>query len=537
MAQHIVALDLGKTSARVAVISATFRHATLLRVQEVPISPGQNRAEVLAQVRQSLDFPLDAIICALDAKRASVRTLHFPFADGRKVDQAVDFELDGQIPYDLADVKVVWHVIERTGRSTDVLAALTPRVPLEQALAELSAAGLEPRAIMHPAAALAELTPPSDLAGATATVCIGAQQTHVCILREGLRAARTLHVGSDYVDAALAHSLELSNEQARQVKEKQHLLLEPETLGKATPEEQRLHRAAAAALAPLLTDLLSTFKALDRADRPTRMVLTGGGASMPGLAAYLARRCGVQVEVLDVRQALAPLQIGDVALHPEHAVLLGLAMAMFRRGQDTPLNFRRGKLAYHGDIQLYRGTLTRVAMGLALVFVTAFAHASLRYFLLKSEEVQLNKGFCSATQKIVGREICEPTRALAALRQSGADGGTVIPSFSATAILEMLARRIPAELDVKLDELDVRVDAVAGQPERLTGKGEAASFETTEQLQTLLRKDPCVQEAEISRQRKTQNNGRVEFNLKILVACPLGGRPAMAQLAPKGQTP
>ena len=73
---------------------------------------------------------------------------------------------------------------------------------------------------------MAELTPPSDTAGATATVCIGAQQTHVCIIRDGLRSARALHVGADYVDHALAHSLELPLEQARQVKESEHLLLE-----------------------------------------------------------------------------------------------------------------------------------------------------------------------------------------------------------------------------------------------------------------------------------------------------------------------
>lgn len=537
MAQHIVALDVGPTIARVAVIAATFRHAKLLRVQDIPVPPGKPRGEVLDEVRASLDFPPDSIIWALDARRASVRGLRFPFADQRKVDQAVDFELDGQMPYDLPEVKVVWHVVERTARSIHVLAAITPKVPLEASLAELVAHNLEPRVIMHPSAALAELTPPSDVPGATATVCIGAQQTHVCVLRDGLRAARALHVGTDFLDNALAHALELPIEQAREVKRTQQLLLEPEALAKASPEEARLHRAAALALAPLLTDLLSTFKGVEREDRPTRLVLTGGGAQMRGLPQYLARRCGVQVEGLDLRQALLPLEVGEVALRPEHAVVLALAMAMFRRGQDAPLNFRRGKLAYRGDIQLYRGTLVRVAMGLALVFVTAFTHASVRFALLKDEESQLDRGFCEATRKIVGREICQPQRALDALRQSGADGGTQIPSYSAAALLEMLGRRLPGDVDVQLDELDVRVDGVAGQPERLVGRGEAASFETIEKLTALLRKDPCVTEAEVSRQRKTQTSGRVEFHLKVLVHCPVGQQPGGPALAQAGASP
>jgi Tfp pilus assembly PilM family ATPase len=537
MAQHIVALDIGKTAARVAVIAATFRRATLLGVDSVPIAPGQTTAELLQDLRGRIAFPIDSLICSLDARRASVRTLNFPFADVRRIAAAVDFELDGQIPYELSAVKVVWQVIEKDAKTTDVLAAIAPRSLLGEQLQVLREQQFEPRAVVHPAAALAELTPPTRGAEAsTAILCVGAQQTHLSIHRKGLRAARTLHWGSQHIEALLAPRLELSLEEAVALKEGSSLLLDLDAVAGASAADRRLHDACADALAPLITHISATFKGIGREDIPSRLLLTGGGSRLVGLPRYLSQRLATQVESLDVRAALGALEVPDAApVKPEHAVVLGLALGMFRRGQEMPLNFRQGELAYHGDIALFRGFFSRLAVGFACVFWAAFIHAGVRYGLLHAEEKDLTKGFCSATTAIVGKEICDPSRALATLRVSGADGGTPIPAFSATALLDMLSLALPSTVDVTFDELDVRVDGAAGQPERLTARGEAASFEAVEQVVALLKRDPCVQDADISRQRKTQNAGRVEFFLQVKVTCPAGARPGgTGQLGHRG---
>lgn len=528
MAQHIVALDIGKTAARVAVIAATFRRATLLGVDAVPIEEGQSLAEILREVRARLSFPVDSLICSLDARRASVRTLSFPFADVRKIAAAVDFELDGQIPHELSAVKVVWQVIEKDSKTTDVLAAIAPRSLLGEQLNVFVEEGLEPRAIVHPASALAELSPPGDDASAAIGIlCIGAQQTHLSIHRKGMRAARTLHWGSEHIDASLAAKLGIAAPEARALKEGSSLLLDLAEHSGAAPNDRLLHEATTEALAPLLTHISATFKGIAREDTPNRLLLTGGGSKLVGLSRYLGQRLALPVESLDVRAALGTLEVPPDATHvkPEHAVVLGLALGMFRRGQEMSLNFRQGELAYHGDITLFRGFFSRLAIGFACVFWAAFIHAGVRYGLLHGEEKDLTLGFCSATQTIVGKEICDPTRALAAMRQSGADGGTPIPTFSATALMEMLSHALPSTVDVSFDEIDLRVDGAVGQPERLAARGEAASFEAVEQVVALLKHDPCVQEADISRQRKTQNAGRVEFFLQVKVACPGGAQP------------
>ena len=533
MAQHIVALDIGKTAARIAVIAATFRRATLLGVDAVPVEPDEDLSSLFAKVREHIGFPIDSLIVGLDARKTSVRTLRFPFNDTRRIPAAVEFELDGQIPYEMAAVKIVWQLVERDAKQTDVLATLAPRSLLTDQLAALTAAGLEPRALVHPAAALAELTPPGEADEAVATLCVGAQQCHLVIHRQSLRVARTLHWGSDHIDRTLSDALALPPAQARTLKESTALLLDLREVAAASVDDQRFHAAMAQALAPLVTHVASTFKAVEKSELPRRLLLTGKASELAGLPRYLAQRLGLPVEPLDVGAALGALEVPDrTALKAEHAVVLGLALAMFRRGQDVPLNFRQGELGYHGDIQLFRGVFTRLALGFVCVFLAAFTHASVRYGLMHGEEKGLDRGFCQATLQIVGKELCEPARALAALRQSGADGGTVIPPFSATGMLEMLSKSLPQSVDVTFDELDVRVDGVVGQPDRIIARGEAASFETIEQVTALLKHDPCVQEAEVSRQRKSQNANRVEFHLQVKVACPVGMQPG-AKLAAK----
>jgi hypothetical protein len=98
----------------------------------------------------------------------------------------------------------------------------------------------------------------------------------------------------------------------------------------------------------------------------------------------------------------------------------------------------------------------------------------------------------------------------------------------------MMSRGIGPEIDVSFEDLELRVDGRAGEPDRITGKGEAASFESTEQISQSLKRDPCVQEVEIGKQRKTRDGGRVEFNLSIKVACPPGSVPGKLSTAQAG---
>ncbi|HET6345417.1 MAG TPA: hypothetical protein VFH51_10815, partial [Myxococcota bacterium] len=104
MSQHIIAIDVSSTAARVTVIEATLRRAQLLSVSSIPLERDMAPADMWAKIRADLQYPLDAVVVGLDARATSTRLLTFPFGDLRKAEAAVNFELEGQVPYALEDI-------------------------------------------------------------------------------------------------------------------------------------------------------------------------------------------------------------------------------------------------------------------------------------------------------------------------------------------------------------------------------------------------------------------------------------------------
>ena len=527
MAQQIIAVDVSVNVARIVTIEATLRRASLAGVREMPLEPAWTATEVWEHVRESLPEALDAVVVGMDARLASTRLLQFPFGDLRKAESAVEFELEGQVPYNIEDVATTHYVTKRDTARVEMLAGMTPKANLTQLLGTLGAARIEPRAVVLPAAALGEFLPrtASEMVGVAS---LGARESHLAVGQGHLHFARTLRAGGDDIDRAIAVAFSLTQAEARAMKEARGTLELSEGAG---PEDKKLVDCIRAGLAPIVTNLLTTLKALPPEVIPRRFLITGGLSRLPGLVAYLQTRLGVAVELLDVREAMSFLPGGPSATGPEYAVALSMAVAQFRHGRDIPLNFRRGDFSYHGDIQMYRGQLMRIAVGTAAVICLAIFASVVKYSMLRSEERDLDQGFCSATQKIVGKAICDPTAALATLRQAPSAEGASIPSFSASQLYEMLSKSIGSDVDVQFDSLDLRVDGTGVQPERLLGKGEAASFETTEQLVGMVKRDACVQDAEVSKLRKTSQGGRVEFNLTVKVLCPAGVQPGTQQQA------
>jgi len=77
----------------------------------------------------------------------SLRTFFLPFRDRRRLDQTVPFELESQVPFGLDDVVVDYQVVHRDRTGSSVLAALVQRKDLEDHLAVLAAAGLDPKIV------------------------------------------------------------------------------------------------------------------------------------------------------------------------------------------------------------------------------------------------------------------------------------------------------------------------------------------------------------------------------------------------------
>lgn len=538
MSQRIAAIEISGDVAHVVAVDATLRRQSLSDTFTIRRKEDEEDAALVVRLREKLVGHYDSIAIACDASRVSARLLDFPFGDLRKIEAAVGFELEGQIPYSLEDVAISYLVTERGAAHSEVLTSLLPRTCLENRLTMFRAAQLEPRVVATPVGSLTELLP-GEHEEMVAVLSIGEFETHLALQCRGtLRWARTIRYGTNKLAAHVARSLSVSQEDAENYWRRIGLGEGDGMI--ATGDVERIQEAVHAGLKELSAHLFTTFQALPDTLLPATIFVTGACASLDGIDGYLGEALELDVQMLPLADALQAFEIDGEVPSDKYAPALGLVLALLRRSSAVPMNFRHGEFAYQGDLQLYRGPLTHLAVGISIVLLLALGSLMTKYVLISGQEEALNQEFCNATQKIVGRQICDPTAALATLRQpAGAGDGVVIPEFSAARMFEGFSKSIAADVDVAFSELEFRLPARSGEPEKITGKGEAANFETTEQVVAALKKDPCVQEAEVSRQRRTRNSSRVEFNLSVTMKCPPGVVPgtqsAVARVDLKGK--
>ncbi len=530
MPQHVVAIDIGARRIRLLVLETTFRRARVLLAHTAERDPALEQGGSLwTSLRRLLPAQVDAVICNADAAAVSTRLLSFPFEDQRKVEAALGFEIESQTPHNLDETALTWNVGARGGGRTDVLTATAPRAPLAEQLERLSAVGLEPRTMVLPAAVLGELLP--DLPDEpVAILSLGETQSHLAVVHGTVRFARTIRAGGLNIDRSLARRYNLPADKARLAKETEARVLLGD--GAGDENERAVSAAVLEGLGALWRAMTQSLHALPAELQPRRLYLTGGPSRMVGLTELLESRLHIPVQLIDLRQSLGEIGCRPASLGPEYADALAMLLAALRRGRAVPLNFRRGPLAYRGDLQVYRGEMVRVGVGLSIVLLLAIGGSFLRYSLVSAEERRINQAFCEASKRIVGREVCDPTAVLAIVRGGAPStaNGIVVPSYSATALFEMLSRVIAPEVDVTFEDVELRVTGRVEDPDKISAKGEAATFETTDEIVTRLKQHPCVQEAEVSKQRK--KGARVEFNLSAKVVCPAGVLPSDAVKAP-----
>jgi Tfp pilus assembly PilM family ATPase len=225
MPQYLVAIDMGPRRARAVVLEATFRNAELVAAHTIDLDPEVDTAELKwRKVRKVLPRHIDSVIVNIGASAASTRLMTFPFEDQRKVDAALEFELENQVPYDLDDIAITSLVAQKGGGKSSLLTALTPRQGLGDQIRNMKSADLEPRSMVMLAASLAELVP-ADVSVPTAVLSLGETEAHLAVVNDGLRFARTIRAAGVNVDRALSKKYNLSAEKAKHAKETEGRLL------------------------------------------------------------------------------------------------------------------------------------------------------------------------------------------------------------------------------------------------------------------------------------------------------------------------
>jgi general secretion pathway protein L len=480
---RIVGLDVAGDKVRLVALESGFRGFSVLEARIVALPEGATPAErlkaALAQLPRADD---DAFAVALPGTQVASHLVTLPFTDARRIEQVLPGEVEGAIPFDLEEV--VWDhaVLSQANGRTEVLVGVVRKTVLQQALASLAEAGIDPRLVTFAPLALATPSERGMLArdgasagpaGTEALLDGGPDRADFCML-DGDR-------------PVLARSLS--------------------STGPALWESARTDpRALDRLLGPMARDLKISMRMRGKAGPVARLLIAGDLATLPGAAEKLSAELGIAVEPLALGGQAAQVADGRGA---EYALALGLALrAQQPRGR---LNFRKGEFAFTRDLSQVRGHLARLAAAASVLLALAVGLGAARVASLSRQARDYDDALCTATRKILGTCMTDYRQALAAL-SGGRSKAAGIPRVSAADVLAELVAHLPDDAMPILEEVDLTTTAI-----RLRGLAE--SYGKVDQIRTALKKDPCFGDIKQPRTEKQRGSEKVIFSIDFAYTC------------------
>jgi type IV pilus assembly protein PilM len=258
-----------------------------------------------------------------------VKRLSLPTMSRAELAEAIPWEAEQYIPFDLNEVQLDYQVLDGVGdaaRSTiDVLLVAAKKERVEDRVALIAQAGRQASVLDVEAFALVnayQMNYPERTDPLTALIHIGHASTIACLLERGqLAFTRDISIGGRVYADALQRELGLDAAAAERLQR-----------GQVPPEVTR--EQVAALLRETSTQLvLEIRKTIDfyRATAPIenlgRIVLSGGAWGAEGLVDLLGAEFGAQIDVFEPFRRVTRRKKATAELPgPAYAVAVGLAM-------------------------------------------------------------------------------------------------------------------------------------------------------------------------------------------------------------------
>lgn len=345
MAKTIVGVDIGSTTIRgVELADPAKPRPTLLRYAEVPLTESAvSRGEVLepntvgALLKQLWSvggFKSRRVVLGMGNQRVLARDLSVPSAPRERIRESLPFVAQEMLPVPVHDALLDFYPVSEsmteTGPMTHGLLIAAVKEAVVGNVKAVQAAGLTPVEVDLIPFALGRLmvTRPR-LQGTVALVDVGASTTSVVILLDGVpQFVRIIAAGGDDVTAALSSQLTIPASEAERLKR---------VHGVASADASADAQAAVTAAREVVSELLGSIRntisyfSNTRPNHPVGgIVLTGGGAALPGFVEALAEFTRLPASLGDPFSGIA-LSRGLNAQklrHDQAAITVALGLAL-----------------------------------------------------------------------------------------------------------------------------------------------------------------------------------------------------------------
>lgn len=342
MSKISVGLDIGFSSIKAVALTKTKEQFKLVSLGSIPSpQPGivsdteedlQSLADAIKNLLATAKIDTKEVIIALPESRVFTRIIDdLPFLTDDELASAIRYAAEEFIPMPLSDVNLNWQVLVRSdgkakNTKTIVLVIASPKHMVTKYMKVLDLAGLKPQALETEIIAITRsLVGNNPFSPTTLIVQLGATTTDFAAVSKGLIwLTRSISTGGLALTRVLAQHFNFEAAQAEQYK-KIYGMMKDQLEGKVFE-----------ALKPIVDiiggeskRIIQAFDAKYPQNPIKRVVVSGGGAKMPGLVIYLADILGLEVQEADPWYAIEKdkdisLKIAQDA--PSYSVAVGLGL-------------------------------------------------------------------------------------------------------------------------------------------------------------------------------------------------------------------
>lgn len=353
MAKTCVGLDIGFSTIKVVSLSHQNNPPKLISLGMIPapqpgiVSDSDIELEAVASaIKKLLDaakIQTKEVVAALPESKVFTRVIDdLPLLSDNELSSAIKYASEEFIPMPIAEVNLNWQVISRDkfesnqqtslntpvqkGGRTVVFVVASPKNIVNKYLKVFNMAGLKPAALeTEIIASTRALVGNNPFSPTTLVIQLGATTTDFAVVSKGLiLLTRSISTGGVALTRAIAQQFNFELAQAEEYKRVYGLL------------SDQLEGKVFQTLKPIVDVIrdetkrvIQAFQNRNSANQIKRVVLSGGGAKLPGLVIYLANNLGLEVQEADPwyfvskDKALAPKLANDA---PLYCVAVGLAL-------------------------------------------------------------------------------------------------------------------------------------------------------------------------------------------------------------------
>lgn len=242
----------------------------------------------------------DNVAISIPAARSFTRILTLPYMEKNELDQAVQLEAEQYIPVAVEQLYIDYKInkIMTNGKENEkeveLVMVAAPRKIVDSYLKLFDILGLDVALIETSLAANARAyTRVHKTRNPILLVDFGSRSSDINIFDGALRVAGTVDGGGDSITDAIARNFKVTTRQAYILKTRYGL--------KAGPKQKEMESAISPILDNVIKEILKMFRYYKereaKANEIEAIVMSGGGANLPGLAEYLTNKTKIKAIV------------------------------------------------------------------------------------------------------------------------------------------------------------------------------------------------------------------------------------------------